>query len=228
MWARCVSMAHGQAERAASGSRLRERMSGRTSLAVVALAGVMETTLNLGSSATARNLGPQRPIKLACCFSLLLSFSGLPDAPPATPLSMRTWLSARVARFLWSHWAGNPGRVSLAPRLPTRHRLPTRFPLRGLRDLRLAHHPRSLRSRFRARPRQPCRDGVPRVAQREPAGSPRALNKSVPAAACPFPTLMLAAKRAVAVTAAGPGRCPSRGYGPCWPTAAPRPRRFFT
>ena len=166
--------------------------------------------------------------KLACCFSLLLSFSGLPDAPPATPLSMRTWLSARVARFLWSHWAGNPGRVSLAPRLPTRHRLPTRFLLRRLRDLRLAHHPRSLRSRFRARPRQPCRDGVPRVAQREPAGSPRALNKSVPAAACPFPTLMLAAKRAVAVTAAGPGRCPSRGYGPCWPTAAPRPRRFFT
>jgi hypothetical protein len=171
----------------------------------------------LGRSPDRTQPRPTVADKPACCFSLLLGFSGLPAALPATPLSMRTWLSARVARFLWSRSDGNPGRVCLAHRPPTRHRLRARFPLRGLRDLHLPHHTRSLRSRPRPRPCQLSRDG-----------SPRALNKSVPAAACPFPTLMLVAKKAVAVTAAGPGRCPSRGYGPCWPTGAPRPRRFFT
>jgi hypothetical protein len=155
--------------------------------------------------------------KLACCFSLLLSFSGLPDAPPATPLSMKTWPSARVARFLWSHWDGNPGKVCLAHRPPTRHRLRARFPLRGLRDLHLPHHTRSLRSRPRPRPCQLSRDG----ARRDP-------NRSALAAVCLCPREMMAARKTVAVTAAGPGRCPSRGYGPCWPTGAPRPRRFFT
>ncbi len=94
----------------------------------------------LGHSPDRTQPHPTVADKSACCFSLLLSFSGLPAALPATPLSMRTWLSARVARFLWSHWAGNPGRVCLAHRPPTRHRLRTRCP----------------------RPRQPSRDGSPR------------------------------------------------------------------
>ena len=48
---------------------------------------------------------------------------------------------------------GNPQRVRFALRPPTRHPHPARFPLRGLRDLHLPHHTRSLRSRPRARPR---------------------------------------------------------------------------
>ena len=48
----------------------------------------------------------------------------------------------------WEPWNGFH---TLLP--PTRHLLPAGFPLRGLRDLHLPHHTRSLRSRPRARPR---------------------------------------------------------------------------
>ena len=71
--------------------------------------------------------------------------------------------------LLLSH--GNPGRVRFALRSPTRHHLPARFPLRGLRDLHLPHHARSLRSRPRARPRQ-TRALAPGLAAAAAAASP--------------------------------------------------------
>ena len=43
--------------------------------------------------------------------------------------------------------------ASPTPSAPPAHPHPARFPLRGLRDLHLPHHTRSLRSRPRARPR---------------------------------------------------------------------------
>ena len=58
---------------------------------------------------------------------------------------------------------GNPERVRSALRPPTRHRHLARFPLRGLRDLHLPHHTRSLRSRPRARPRQTVRSPQSRL-----------------------------------------------------------------
>jgi hypothetical protein len=77
---------------------------------------------------------------------------------------------------------GNPRRVRFALRPPTRLLLAARFPLRGLRDLHLPHHTRSLRSRPRARPRQtlrpptghrhPSRFARPRAMVRGERGSP--------------------------------------------------------
>jgi len=53
--------------------------------------------------------------------------------------------------------------VRSALRPHTNHPHPARFPLRGLRDLHLPHHTRSLRSRPRTRPRLPRRAREARV-----------------------------------------------------------------